>query len=414
MNNKKLGKDFTLLFYGQLVSQLGTHCFNIARIYWLVDIVKKGSYVGSLLMLCSFVFTFASPIGGVLADKINRKSIIILTDVLSGLSMIFLAAMMIVDVDITIKIIALFISSMFVSFSNAMFTPAVSASLPSIVTNDQLKAANSKISGAGQFAQILGQGAGGWVLVFLSAPLMFFINGISFILSAISESFIDFKSPSQKKIKDINVIELFNYKKSFFSGWDIIKGNSLVKRVLFFQSAMAFLRMPIFVLAPYLAKEAYLGGPQEYGYIIGAFSVGMFIGFSNFSRIARLNSKLRIFDVFAILHGISFIFVGVVSNLYAGIASFIIIGVTTAFTSVELSTFVQKSYKSELLGRVMGLSSLIRNFTIPFSFIISGFAVDIFGGHAANVFSILGVFQVAIIIYFLSRNSKELNNAFQL
>jgi DHA3 family macrolide efflux protein-like MFS transporter len=108
---KKPGSNFYMLWQGNLISQLGTHAFNIARVYWLVETANEGYYVGLLLMLCSLTIAFFSPIGGYCADKYNKKSIIIVSDLFSGILMLLLALIMFLDIAIDIKTNALFIFS---------------------------------------------------------------------------------------------------------------------------------------------------------------------------------------------------------------------------------------------------------------------------------------------------------------
>lgn len=405
----RLGKNILLLWQGQLISQLGTHAFNIARLYWLVETLGKGFYIGSLLTVCSLVLTFCSPFGGYFADHFRRKMIVIGSDIISGLSMLGLAGCIFFVDSIAINTVVLFITSALVSASTAFFGPAVQASIPNMVSIDKVPAVNAALSSSYQIGQVIGQGLGGILITVLGIPTMILINGLSFMVSAFTEIFIDFQQKSHRKpessVYNNGKISPFSSMiKSIQSGLDVIRKNATSRSLVLFKAFDSFLLVPLFVITPYLSSQVYGGNADDYGYLIGLFSLGTIAGYGLASTLSqRLGRHLFLFRSLFFIRGFMLLLIGATDQLIFGFGAYALIGFAGALISVQIDSYFQISTNNEVLGRVFGLMNGLNNILVPISFAIAGFSLDVSGMQVTIQFVVYGVAAIFLAIWINTR-----------
>ena len=185
-------RNFVLLFQGQFVSQIGISLNLIALLFWLKHATDSATLMGLLSMASMLPGVLLGPFGGTVADRISRKLIIVVGDVLNGVLVVTIAVLMFTLPDGTDLIVTvLFIEAIVAGTVMAVFRPAVSAAIPDLVPESKIEAANGLYQGSFQAALLIGQAIGGLLYRVLGAPLVMLIDGISYLLSALSESFID-------------------------------------------------------------------------------------------------------------------------------------------------------------------------------------------------------------------------------
>ena len=131
------------------------------------------------------------PFGGALADHFSRKKIIVFCDLISG-AVVCCTALLIFNFPDRLDLIVpvLFIGAVVNGITMSVFRPAVSAFIPDLVPLHRLAMANGLIQNAFMIVAMLGQALGGVLYRVLGAPLLMLIDGFSYLLSALSESFI--------------------------------------------------------------------------------------------------------------------------------------------------------------------------------------------------------------------------------
>lgn len=397
--DQALNKDFFLLWQGQLVSQIGTHLFNVARIYYLTEVLKSGILVGSLLACCVFATLLISPFAGVLVDRSSRRQILINSDIFSGIVSIILAAVAFSAKNSTAIAAVLFISSISISVSNSFFNSAAFAFIPKIVPENQLRRANSLFSASSQLAQIFGQGLGGLLYGLLGAPVLFFMNGVSFLISGLLEFFIRKDAPpinSNSNSKKSTKKELgFALKYMFYEPG--------LKECLLFLTCLNFAFVPLFVIIPFFTQKILNGGAQTYGYFIGALSSGSVIGMLAVAKISN-HKKAHIILTYStlIFLPLSYFMLFLAENFLHLIGTFLILGFCSSTLSTLATTAIQKNTADLHRGKIGALMSTISNIFGPTAFLLSGIAVEASGQQLRIVFVILGVFLSLITIILLT------------
>jgi len=172
-------RNFRLLWFGQIVSQLGDW-FNVVALYALLfELTGSATAVASLMVMQLLPVAFVGPVSGVIVDRFDRRQIMIAADVLRGVAVL---GLLLVRSSDTVWL-AYVVTGVMVGCSG-FFEPARSATVPSIVPRDQLVAANAISTGTWSAMLAIGASLGGGVTVLLGRDAAFVINAISFFASA--------------------------------------------------------------------------------------------------------------------------------------------------------------------------------------------------------------------------------------
>jgi len=183
-------RNFLLLWQGNAVSLLGTQVFYLTLMLWAREATGSTTLVG-ILMMVGGLATFLSPLGGTLADRYDRARVLVVLDLINGVLILSLVAAFLLFPERTSLLIGWLLAVQVLrGICAAFFHATVQALVPDIVSEDRLTTANSWLQSTFHVAQLVGHGAGGILFRILGAPILFLVDGVSFLLSAVSESFI--------------------------------------------------------------------------------------------------------------------------------------------------------------------------------------------------------------------------------
>lgn len=214
-NNKLWNKNFTLLWQGQLVSCLGDAFYSIALGFWVLDKTGSSAIMGILMAAVSIPRVIIGPFVGVIVDRFDRKKLILLGDFIRGIGMLFVGYAALNNfLEVWMVIIVGIISGV----CSAFFNPAISSVIPDLVSNEDLVKANSAQQMATSTTSLIGSMSGGFIYSILGASIMFIFNGISYIVSTISEIFIEIPKTDRKNTK-LNLKEDFKEGLKFTFGF---------------------------------------------------------------------------------------------------------------------------------------------------------------------------------------------------
>lgn len=189
-------KNYILLLQGQLVSTIGDSLYSIALAFFVLKLTGSTALVGMIMGIVTIPRIILGPFAGTIVDRYNRKMLIVWADFIRGISIVAVSFLAYNDM---LKVWMLMAVAVIDGVCATFFNPAMETVMPMVVPEDKLVKANS-IFGMGQSAaDIIGQTAGGALYKLLGAPMIFLINGISYIFSAGTETFI--KVPYDKTVK---------------------------------------------------------------------------------------------------------------------------------------------------------------------------------------------------------------------
>ncbi|MGD8781305.1 MAG: MFS transporter [Ignavibacteria bacterium] len=406
---KLLNKNFLLLWQGQTVSQIGAQIFSIALMFWIKHETGSATLMGLVMTVSMLPAALLGPISGAIVDNLPRKKMIITADVINGMFSILLSAIVyfsLLPVDTTIVVI--FVMSTISGILFSIFNPAITSSIPDLVPEDKLQAANSMQESIHQLSLFIGQALGGIFYTLFGAPLLFLFDGITYLFSAGSESFIDF--PKREIKKHATVKETFeHYKKETLEGIKYVWDEKGIRFIFLSFAVLTFFIMPFIVLLPFYVEDTLGLNPSWYGYIFGAFGLGSILGYGA-SGILNPKGKFRVISVltaFVIVGGLMPLF-GIILNEYVAIVLMLIIGMADGYFTVNIITVLQLKIKPEMRGRVFAVLNSLSLGLAPASMALAGVTADLLNQNIPPIFIFCGVFTfITCLASALSKHYRE-------
>ena len=191
---KLWNKNYILLLQGNAVSAIGDVLYSVAIGYWVYEQTGSSALMGVMSSIAMFVTMFVSPFSGTIVDKSDRKVLIVGMDALRGIIMLAVGVLAFTNhLSVPIVLIAAFLAAM----CSVFFTPSISTTLIDIIPHDEVVRGQSVQSGITAFINLVGKALSGALVAFVGVPLIITLNGVSYLISAFTEMFIDV--PKTKK-----------------------------------------------------------------------------------------------------------------------------------------------------------------------------------------------------------------------
>lgn len=390
---KLLNKNYILLWQGQFVSKLGTALFSMATMLWIVEVIGSESVAGFLMASAGLVNMLAGPFAGTYADRHSRKRIILITDIINGIAVVaFAIATLTMPDRISFLVILLF----FVTISNALlisyFIPAISAAIPDIVPKNKLAQANSMGQFSTRISSLLGMGLGGALIGWLGAPIIFLANGISYLFSAVSESFI--RIPQKRQTPMSETGEIVKFKQDLIEGFQYVWRFKGLRATVLISAGLAFFTTPIMLLMAFFVKDYLIDGPnyqQWYGFIIASYSVGALFGYFA-AALIRLDkhARARVLMAIIVINSVGLGVLGVMRNEWVVLAAALVLGLMEGYVNVNITTILQLTTPSEKRGRVFGVLGTLGGGLTPLAMALGGVSAELLNGNYPLIYFICG------------------------
>jgi MFS transporter, DHA3 family, macrolide efflux protein len=397
-------RNFFLLWQGQLISQLGNQAFIIAASFLTLSSTSSASHVALILTASALPLVIASPIGGAVADRHSRRTIVVMTDLIRGMVMTVIGLIILFrPVETTLHITTLVAGAAVNGVMAALFGPALHALVPEVVSRQQLPAANALSQISNQASVMIGQAASGVLYVAFGPALLLIANGMSFGYAALSTSLTprDTVQPGPKRRISESLRE---YALSVREGLSYLRLQRGMTTLLVSFAAVNMAFMPVFVLLPFYVRDILQRGPEWYGFLLGASGGGALIGSMSAPTTLRAFGRA---DVLAALSvgGLGFAVLVLAHTTHSGIAlaAFGTVGVLSSTINVVIVSTFQGQAAPAMRGRVMALVMGLSSAAVPVGMIAGGFIGDAWRESLQLVFSACGT-AIGIVALVLARN----------
>ncbi|MDA8163486.1 MAG: MFS transporter [Desulfobacteraceae bacterium] len=377
-----LNVNFVLLWQGQIVSLAGTSLSRIALTLWIAEATGSPTLMGTIMMVASLPGLVMVPLGGVFADRCSRKNVLVCCDLVNGgLAVLLGAAIYAAAESLKLAIAAVLLASLGMSVADSLFVPAVNAFIPDLVPSEKLLAANAFSNTSIQVAGLAGKVAGGALYRLLGAPLILLADGITFLASAISESFIrEPRSPKEKSVPPTPKNFLAEAKEGLAYIW----ARPGLWAAVLVSAGLHFFLEPLFVLLPFYVRDPrYLGASADwYGYILAGFGIGTLTGFWLASLLAKGAQGRRTVPLVIgsqAAAGVGIALMGYLLHPVAILALMTGIGFLFGMAGNFLSTVLQTGVPNEVRGRVLAVATTLAMSLAPLAMGLGGVMADRLG-----------------------------------
>lgn len=399
---KLLNRNFTLILIGQIISLFGNATLRFALPLYLLDRTGSSSLFG-IVLACSFIpMVILSPVGGLLADRVNKRNIMVFLDFLTAfLTGLFLLLNGSLSPQALVLIVMMLLSGI-----QSLYQPSVQASIPFLQEKGNLMTANAIINQVSALANLIGPVLGGIVYEAFGVTQVVLISGICFLLSAVMELFI--RIPVNKLPENGSILSIV--KGDFAESIHYIhREKPVIQKVIIIVALFNLvLTSMVIVGIPVIIKIHLALSGQLYGYAQGISAAG---GLAGGILVGVLANRLRAEKVWKLLLAAAatllpmalcllFDAPPMVSYLVIVCCYFLMMVLATMF-SVQMLSFVQSEVPGSLIGKVISFVMAMSMCSQPLGQALYGVLFD----WAAPQWIILGSMAAAAVIVIASRKA---------
>ncbi len=407
MKQKLFSKDFTLVVIGQIISLFGNAAVRFALPLYLLNLTGSSALFGTVTACAFLPAILLSPVGGIIADRVNKRNVMVVLDFLTALVILIFSLRM----EGGSLVLLLTVTMMLLYGIAGAYQPSVQASIPVLVHQEQFMAANSVINTISSFSSLMGPVLGGVLYSAYGLKPVLWICMACFTASAVMEIFIQI--PYQKQPARGSVWK--TARADFAESIRFIRKEKpvIAKVVLEVCGINLFLSAMIIVALPYLVTEVldfgadqanrlcgFAEGALAAGGLAGGICAGVFAGRLLIRRAGNLviACALCVLPVSAVLLLSSS---GLLCYLVLVVCCFFIMVFSTIF-SVQMLSFVQTETPKNLIGKVIAVILTVTMCAQPLGNALYGVLFEISTGFEFAVVLFSGV--VSLIIAGYARN----------
>jgi len=378
-------RNYRLFFFGQLVSVAGTWMQTVAQSFVVLDLTHSGTQLGltsAARFLPMFVF---GPLGGVFADRLDRRRVLYVTQTLSGL----LAGVFAVTVGThSIRLWIVYLLALALGFVNVFDNPARQSFISEMVSDTDLPNAVTLNSVAMNMARVFGAALGGVIAAAIGLALCFTFNALSF--GAVLVSLAAMRGSEMFPAKRVS-----RQKRQVRQGLRYVRSTPELFIPLLMIAVIGTLAWEFQVSLPLMASKVFHGGAASYGVMASVMGGGAVVG--GLISAARSRPRARALCVAAIGWGIAILAAAVAPSMPLELTALVFVGYGSITFNSLAKTTLQLGARPEMRGRVMALWALAWLGSTPIGGPIIGWAGQAIGARWALVIGGLATLACGIL-----------------
>jgi len=356
-------RNYRLFFAGQGVSLVGTWMQRIA-IGWLVYRLTHSVFLlGTIGFASQIPVLLLSPLAGVLADRWNRRPLLIITQALSMLQAFAMAVLVLTEGIAVWHIILL---SILLGIINAFDTPVRQSFVVEMIEKrEDLGNAIALNSSMFNGARLLGPSIAGLLIAAVGEGICFLLNGISYIavIFALMEMKIVWKKPPTAKTHILREL-----KEGFVYSFGFVP----IRSILILLGLVSLVAMPYTVLMPVFAKDILHGGPSTLGFLMGATGVGALAGAFYLASRKNTEQLVTIIIFSTSIFGAGLITFSMSRTFWLCLPLMSLTGFGMIAQMASCNTVLQTIADDAKRGRVMSFYTMAFLGTAPFGSFLAG------------------------------------------
>ena len=377
MEQKLFTKNFILLVLGQVSSLFGNYILRLALSMYVLETTGSAAVFAGILSAATIPTILLSPLGGILADRVNRRNIMVALDTLTGVS-VLCAAVVLSENHALMVIGALLVA---LSVFGAFETPTVQACIPQMLAGDNIIRGNAVVNQVASISYLTAPLLGGILYAAFGLKPVMYASVVCFFITALFECFIQLGY--QHRTHQGNVLSMvkddFSDSIRFMTKEraDIMKLLFLAALSRFFVMGVTMVGIP-FIVRTILGLDAtYYGGAESalaVATILGSIAAGFLTGKL---KVERLSLVLAAIGICIIPAGVIFLFpLGAVIKYAVSAVAFCGMQAAISIFSIFAVSMIQQSTPDHLLGKVMAYTSAITMCAQPVGQMVYGFLFD--------------------------------------
>lgn len=370
-------KRFILLWLGEMISNIGSGMTAFALSLYIYNLTGKVSDIAMLSLISFLPAILINPIGGILADRYDRRVLMIMGDVLSGLCLLYILYIIRTSVNMSDTIVPIFIAIGVSSIFLGILEPAYKSTVTELISSDNYDKASGLLQLAASSKLLISPALAGIILAKSNIDLILIIDISTVLFTIIILTIIrnSLKNDENTVEEDIDKTTTEkNIIKELRDGLQIIRANKGVSNLVFLMFLacflMAFIQVLVRPMILNIANEKMLGIAES------ICAIGILVG-SGFIGIRGIKlGYARSLGIAGIISGIFISLAGFSSSLIFIVIFIFVFFITLPFINASADALVRNSIPNSLQGRAWGIIGFLTQIGIVAAFLISGPLVD--------------------------------------
>ncbi|MET0516298.1 MAG: MFS transporter [Nitrospiraceae bacterium] len=389
-----LTRDFTLVWWGQMVSQIGDGISKLALLWFVYSITGsplKTTVIGLLQTLPPILF---GPFIGVIVDRLPKKLLLISSDLIRAVVLGVVPCLISVE---SFSIERLYVLVFIHAMASAVFGPALTASIPSLVARNEFTAANALLQTTTSIGIIIGPALSGVGIATMSSQEVLCVNAVSYVVSALCFLFIRFPW-SESALTEGNALS--NTLRDAMEGFRfVLVRQRMILMLIGAASMYTFATSAFSTLFPVFGKKLLDLGPIEVGYLWSAFGVGLLLVSLGLVSVSgwTLHRRIQAMAASSLVSGMAMLGLVWTTNRFVAGLLMIIIGMGAGTLTPIAWGVIQEISPAILLGRVLAIYNLGAMTSAIAGMTLFGWTTQEFGERPSVIGIGIGLFLTAVV-----------------
>ena len=380
-------RNFQLFFSGQLISLIGTWMQTVAQSWLVYEKTGSSFQLGAVGFASQIPVFLMAPIGGMVADRVNRHRVVIATQVASMILAFILAALTLTH---RVQVWHIFVLASLLGVVNAFDIPGRQSFLVDMVGREDLMNAIALNSSMFNGARVIGPAIAGILLIKIGEGGCFLANGISYIAVIIGLLMMKVESRARSNSDSplADIIEGFRW----------VSNTGPIRALLLLLGVVSLVGMPYTVLMPIFADHVLHSGAKGLGILMGFTGIGALLGALTLAVRTGVKGLGKLISICCAGFGVSLIAFAFSKIFWLSANLLIPVGFFIMLQMACSNTLIQAMVPDALRGRVMALYSMMFMGMAPFGALLGGAMADRLGAPIAVATG--GVASIAGAIWF--------------
>ena len=383
-------RDFRVLWFGAFTSTIGTWMQKVAQNWLVLTITGTSSvfFLGLDSFLGELPILLFTLIGGVVADRRDRRQLLLTSQYVQMTAAFTLAALVYFDVVRIWHVLALSVAT---GMAQAFGGPAYQSLLPSLVEKEHVPNAIAFNSIQFNLARVIGPLIAGVALAAFGMAICFGLNGVSFlavIVAILSLHVRHIPSPTTTGMHE-----------QLKGGFAFVRANPGLIGLCVLGFTTTFLGNPLLTFLPVFTRDVFAGGVDEYTYLMAAAGGGAVTGALVVAWLGRFRHMGRTLLVIQFVFGLLIVVFALLRLMWLNAIVLFAAGACMVMVFAMLSSLVQLNAPNEMRGRVMSIYMVAFRGGMPVGSLAAGWNATL--SSAPSVLIVNGVLLTAVAAWFL-------------
>ncbi len=388
-------RDFRLLLAAFATSRAGDFLYTIGLVVYVLQATGSSAWVSATVMVRVVPLVLGGSLAGLLADRMDRRRVMVLCDAARAVLMLAIAAVAAVDGSVLLVVILVG----FTTLLGMPYSPAFYASMPRLVPERDLASANSLVSTIEYLSLVVGPGIGGLLVATAGPGWAFFVNAVTFVVSGgfVLAATVPPAERTDEDALDVGLVAGVRL------GFQTLLGDRVLATLSVATLAITLIYGFELVYLVLVAQDLLGMGASGVGYLDAAVGVGGLLGAVLAPRLARSRRPRAVIAAVVLFNAAPMAALAVLSSPWLALVVLAVEGVASLVLDVVATTIMQRVVPGTRLARVEGLLSSLSMATLLLGSALAPAVLGLLGLRASLV--VAAAVPAAVTLAMLARVS---------